>query len=141
MPASVDVSHLVDRGLSVDLADGTYPLIVVDWPALLRAQENRLAAAGPEAAADDPVSELYEYFLYGYEEEVHTGQWQPFGVLGLDSGAESFAELTNDGVLVFDLTRAGDDGAPVLWVREDDVIEVAEDLSELPISELSSADE
>jgi hypothetical protein len=144
MPAPTEIGHLIDRELTVDLSDETYDLTAIDWPALLREQEE-LKARVKDLDDDersrilqgepDPVSDIYEYFLFGYEDEVESGRWLPFGVVGLSVGnADSFAELNNEGMLVFDLTRADGDAAPVLWVREDEVIEVADELAELPIT-------
>ncbi len=150
MTAPTDVSHLVDRRLTVDLGDATYPLIALDWPALVAAQGALVSRAQELSGAErddllngvaDPVTEVFEYFLFGNSDEVSSGRWLPFAVVGLDlPGTGSFAETFNDGLLVFDLTRADAETTPVLWVREDEVLEVADDLSELPITERSSDD-
>jgi hypothetical protein len=133
----LDIGPWLGRELTVELDGETYPLTIVDWKALVEASES-LAAQARDLPPDevsrfyqhhvDAATDLYDYFLTGYEEEVQEGQWIPVGVVGLTSDAESFAEESHDGVLLVDLTR---DGAPVLWLRDESLTEVAPSLAEL----------
>jgi hypothetical protein len=136
------VRHLVGRDLTVIIDGDSYPLTVVDWTALAAASQ-ALAARGAGLSPDerndlfnresDPATEIFEYFLDGYDDEVAAGRWVPFGLIGLGYPAESFAELDHDGLLVFDLDGARGDEAPVRWVRDGEVFDIADSLDDLEI--------
>jgi hypothetical protein len=141
MAVPTDLGHLVGRDLTVELDDEMYPLRVIDWPDLLRESDalaTRAAGLSPAEVSElyqrhrDPVGELHDYWLGEHADRVVDGDWLPFGLLGLDGGPDSYAEIDNSGILVFDLTRDGS-GTPVLWIRDDEVTEVAADLAALPI--------
>ena len=143
------VQHLIGRELTVELDGEVTTLEVVDWADLQRVS-TELATRAAGLSRDeinelynrhrDPVNEIYNYFLYDYDERVISGQWQPFGVLGIGYRGESFAESANDGLLVFDLERVEGGRAPVLWIRDDEVNEVAGQLDELKIAPLRPVD-
>jgi hypothetical protein len=138
------IAHLLGRDLTIGLGGRDIPLHVVDWEALTAASD-ALAARAAALSADgrddlynrepDRANEIYEYFLPDGEDEVMHGHWLPFGLLGLEPGADSYAEENNEGILMLDLREFDGDRSPVVWLRGDgDHVRIADRVADLPVT-------
>jgi hypothetical protein len=64
---------------------------------------------------------------------VLDGEWIPFAILGMSSELGTLSDMSNNGVLLFDMTSENAADPVVLWFNEGDVSVLAGAFSELRI--------
>ena len=95
----------------------------VDWDAL------------SEDMGDD-YTDILDYFVDDEmcEDRIATGDWKPFGLLGLMHNPDSYSEMGNNGLLLFDVSdEEATNPSIVLW-KEGEATVIAQHFSELEIS-------
>ena len=84
----------------------------------------------------EEYNDILDYFVNdeACEDKIATGDWKPFGLLGLNHHPENYGEMSNGGLLLFDVSdEETTDPAILLWVEGEETT-IAEHFSELKIS-------
>ncbi len=82
------------------------------------------------------LMQISEYFMdEESEDKIDDDDWFPFGLLGLCHNPDSFAEISNNGLLLFDISKKDNDNPPIILYKDSKSKKIAENFSGLEISE------
>jgi len=80
--------------------------------------------------------QISEYFMdEDCEDKIDDDDWFPFGLLGLSHNPDSFAEMSNRGLLLFNISKKDNQDPPIILYRNSKSKVIADSFSELEISE------
>jgi hypothetical protein len=99
-------------------------IIFIDWDEIVKGE-------------NDDYEDILEYFVQKESciKKIDKLEWKPFGLLGLCHNPDSFAEMSNHGMLLFDLTGKDKNDPPVILWKDEESKTVASHFSELKINE------
>ncbi len=139
------IDPFVSQDLIINLFEADDNLFIFNWSALEKEHDKLMNEAGDmdEEGMDEFLSDneskftqITEYFMdHDCEEKVEQKQWVPFGVLGLEHSPESFAEMNNNGLLLFDLTQEDQNDPPIILFKDSKHQVIAKNFAELNITE------
>lgn len=138
------IEPYLSKRLEVKVNDEKTNLLIIDWTAIEKDHEKVIAKTKnmTEQEKDSfwshtttDLMAISEYFIIesDYEEKIEDKEWLPFGLLGLDHNPDSFAEMNNDGLLVFDLTEGDKIDPPVILLTDGECETLAPNFSKLKI--------
>ncbi len=140
------IQPLISKKLEININEDKNNLFVFDWQKLLSDHDEVIAKAKGMSedemydfmsANETDVMQLAGYFMdEECEERIENNEWLPFGVLGLNHLPSSFAETSNSGMLLFDLTSEDLDNPEIILYQELESTFVAKNFSKLAISEV-----
>jgi hypothetical protein len=81
-------------------------------------------------------NDILDYFVNdeACEDKIATGDWKPFGLLGLNHHPGNYGEMSNGGLLLFDVSNEETTDPAILLWREGEASTIAEHFSDLKIA-------
>lgn len=138
-----ELKQLLTQQLSITIDGETYPVCIIDWAEIVaehdKVLEENSGKSNEEmdhfwAHTTTKMQSIYDYFLYDeiIEMKVDDKEILPIGLLGLDASAHNhgFAEMNNDGFIAIDLTKGKLEEAPIYFIEEYDMLEIAKNITE-----------
>jgi hypothetical protein len=140
------IEPLLPKKLEIIIHDEKDNIIVIDW-AKMEAEHDETMKKVEGMSEDErndylsynetDLMQIFEYFITGdCESKVDDKEWLPFGLLGLCHNPDSFAEMSNNGLLLFDMTQKDKNDPPVILWYDDESETIAKHFSELKITKV-----
>jgi hypothetical protein len=119
------IEPLLPKKLEVIIQGETDNIIVIDWDQIVKGE-------------NDDYEDILGYFVENKscQKKIDKLEWKPFGLLGLCHNPDSFAETSNHGLLLFDLTNKDKNNPPVILWKDEKSKTIAQHFSELKITEV-----
>jgi hypothetical protein len=140
------IRPLISKKLEININENKTNLFLFDWEKLLSEHDEVIAKAKGMSedemydfmsANETDVMQLAGYFMdEECEERIENNEWLPFGVLGLNHSPSSFAETSNGGMLLFDLTSEDLNNPEIILYQDLESTFVAKNFSKLAITEV-----
>lgn len=138
---------LLDEELEVSINGNKDTLTVIDWDQIKSEHDivmEKIENMTREERSDyisfnqTKVMEIRDYFITkDCEAKVEAKEWVPFGLLGLCYRPDSYAEMSNSGLLLFDLTQDDRNDPPVILCTDTETQTLVKHFSELEISKVA----
>ena len=140
----------VEKKLEIEIEGETTNLCIINWEEIVaddlaefnktksmtEIEKNEFWNNKPKG----PMEEIIEYFIVDseFEQKVDDKEWIPFGLLGLMHNAHiyGFAEMNNDGLLLFDVSDGKEDQPEIILIVDGEESTIAENFKELTITKV-----
>jgi hypothetical protein len=140
------IEPLLSKKLEVVINGEKDNIIFIDWDKIESEHDKTMKKVKdmPEDERNDYLSyngtdlmQIFEYFITeDCESKVDDKEWLPFGLLGLCHNPDSYAELSNNGLLLFDLTQKDKNDPPVILWYDNESQTIAQHFSELKMNKV-----
>jgi hypothetical protein len=137
------IKPYLGKKASIQLNGSPCTLTAIDWGKYVKEHEAFMKKV--EGMTAEQMDEFYEnnistlimiienFLDAPSANKVLDGEWIPFAILGMSDTLGTLSDMSNNGVLLFDMTSADAKNPVVLWFKEGKVTTLAGSFSELRI--------
>ena len=117
------IEQYISKSTEVVINDEKDTVTFIDWDALSKTM-------------GEEYNDILDYFVNDEEceDKIATGDWKPFGLMGLTHNPESYSEMGNTGLLLFDVSDEETTDPSILLWKEGESTIIAEHFAELEIT-------